>query len=372
MKKLQLFLLLVLACAGLALAQDVSIEATGYGVTKNDALTQAKREALAQGIGQMLTSQTEVENFMVKKDVILTQTMGHVKSYTTLKETQGPDGAWEVRVKAVVSKEGLSKDLAALKILMQTIGNPRVAVLITETNVDGLSASRAETILLDSLKAKGFKLVDANQALRFRESADGVKAIGGDPDAAIKLGSKLNAEVIIVGTVVAHEADVSKIPALANSGMKSANATLSLKAFDVSTRTILSAKSTSQPAANINVAAAGNMAIERAVVNLLSAKGAFLDDLIESWRKAANDGSAFTVNINGVNDFATLKAVKAALTTATANYEQRGFNKPVLELEITRAGKAEDLAEALDGLKVGSQKLHVENIQGNILTVHLK
>ena len=126
------------------------------------------------------------------------------------------------------------------------------------------------------------------------------------------------------------------------------------------------------PAVNVNAATPGNIAIEKSVVALVSAKGAFLDDLIDSWRKVANDGAAFTVNISGVNDFAAVKAVKAALTVAAPNYEQRGFNKPILELEITRTGKAEDLAEALDGLKVGKQKLIVENIQGNILTVELK
>lgn len=361
----------LLMLASVAFAQDVSIEATGYGVNKNDATIAAKREALAQGIGQMLTSQTETENFMVKRDVILTQTMGHVKSFSVLKELQGSDGAWEVRIKAVVSKEGLAKDLAALKILMQTIGNPRVAVLITEANIDGSSANKAETVLLDSLRAKGFKMVDANQALRFRESPDGIKATGGDPDAAIKLGAKLNAEVIIVGSVVAREADVSKIPAMANSGMKSANATLSLKAFNVSTRDILAAKSTNQASVNVNAAAAGNQAIDKSVVYLLGAKGGFFDDLIESWRKNANDGATFNVTIEGVNDFTELKAVKAALILAAPNFEQRNFNQPILELDITRSGKAEDLAEALDGLKVGNQKLHVEGVQGNSLKVKL-
>jgi hypothetical protein len=363
------FLLMILT--GLACAQDVSIEATGYGVTKSDATIAAKREALAQGIGQMLTSQTETENFMIKRDLIITETMGHVKSFSVVKELQGPDGAWEVRIKAVVSKEGLAKDLAALKILMQTIGNPRVAVLITETNIDGSSANKAETILLDSLKAKGFKMVDANQALRFRESPDGVKAIGGDPDAAIKLGAKLNAEVIIVGSVVAREADVSKIPAMANSGMKSANATISLKAFNISTRDILAAKSTSQPSVNVNATAAGNQAIEKSVVYLLGAKGAFFEALIESWRKNANDGGTFNVTIEGVDDFSELKAVKAALVLIAPNFEQRNFNKPTLEIDITRSGKADDLAEALDGLKVGNQKLAVEAVQGNALKVKL-
>ena len=375
MKRIATVLVLLLALAGIALAQDATIEATGYGVNKSDATTQAKREALAQGIGQMLTSQTEVENFMVKKDQIITETMGFVKSFSVVKETQGPDGAWEVRIKAVVSKEGLSKELAALKILMQSIGNPRVAILIQETNIDNGApvANKAETDLLDFLKSRDFKVVDPNQTLRFVESPDGVKAMGGDPDAIAKLGAKLNAEVLIVGNAVAKQADVSGLDAFAKSGMKSASATVSLKAFNVSTRDILAAKSVNAAMPNINIYTAGNNAIDKAIKNMMTEKGGFFDALVESWRKGANDGSAFTVTIEGVSDFGTVKALKAALTGGPApSFEQRSFTKPTLVLEITRTGKAEDLAEALDGLKVGSQKLSVENINGNTLTVKLK
>jgi hypothetical protein len=375
MKRFSLLLLALFALVGVSFAEDIAIQATGYGVTRNDATTAAKREALAQGIGQMLTSSTEVENFMVKRDVILTQTSGHVKSFTVLKETQGPDGAWEVLIKAMVGKEGLAKDLAAIKVLMQTIGNPRVAVLILETNIDNgaPTANKAEMQLLDFLKSKDFRVVDPNQSLRFRESAEGVKALGGDPEAAAKLGSKLNAEVIIVGSAIAKQADVSNLDAFAKSGMKSASATVSLKAFNVSNREILAAKSVNAAMPNINVYTAGGNAIDKAVKNMMNEKGGFFDALMESWRKGANDGSNYTVTIDGVNDFAAAKAVKAAITVVCVSLEQRGFNKPSLELEVTRSGTADDLASALDGLKIGTtQKLSVEGVQGNTVTAKLK
>lgn len=365
-------MVMVFMACGIAWAQDQQWEATGYGVSRSDAVNQAKREALAQGIGQMLTSATETENFMIKRDVILTETMGHVKSFTVLKELQGPDGAWEVRIRALISQAGLSKDLAALKILMQSIGNPRVAVLISETNVDGTHANKVEMVLLDSLKAKGFKMVDANQVLRFRESSDGVKAIAGDPDAAVKLGAKLNAEVVIVGTAVAQLSDVSKIPALANSGMKSASATVSLKAFQVSSREILAAKSTSQPGMHVNANTAGNVALEKTVVQLLGPKGGFFEALVESWRKGVNDGVAYTLVLQGVSDFATVKSVKSALAGAVNQVEQRSYAKPILELELTRAGRAEDLAELLEGLKVQGKSIHIDGLNGTEIRATLK
>ncbi|NLB63888.1 MAG: hypothetical protein GX801_07265 [Fibrobacter sp.] len=152
------FVILCFWAGAFAQSKEIIVESVGFGVSQNDAITQAKREALAKGIGQMLTSQTEVENFMVKRDVILTETMGHVKNFKVLKESQGSDGAWEVHIKASVSEEGLAKDLAALKILMQTLGNPRIAFLVKETvmgNADP-SAQNAEAMLLEFLKPKIF------------------------------------------------------------------------------------------------------------------------------------------------------------------------------------------------------------------------
>lgn len=371
MKKLLWLLLLAI---GLVAAQDLTLEATGYGATLNEALANAKREALAMGIGQSLTSQTEVENFMVKRDYILTQTQGHVKNVQVLKQQQGPDGAWEVKVKATVAKEGLSKDLAALLMLRESVGNPRIAMLVQETilgNADP-TANKTEIVLIDYFKGKTFAVVDPSAALRFRESQDGMKAMAGDPEAAARLGSALGAEVMIVGNTVAKESDVSGIPAMAKSGMKSASAVVSLKAVNVSTRQIMAAKSTDAPAAHINAHTAGNLAVEKAVKKLMEGKGAFFDALVESWRAGANDGSLYQLSIAGVGSFAKVKALKAALQGKVSKLEQRAFVKPSLQLDVTAMGSSEDLCEKLDGLLVDGQKLSVESYEGNAIRLQLK
>jgi hypothetical protein len=367
------FLLLLCALAGV-FAQNLTLEATGYGATLNEATVNAKREALAQGIGQSLMSQTEVENFMVKRDYILTQTMGHVKSAQVLSQKQGPDGAWEVKVRAVVAKDGLSKDLAALMVLKESVGNPRIAMLIKETVLgnDDPTANKAEILLIDFFKGKTFEVVDPSAALRYRESSDGIKAMGGDLEAAAKLGAALNAEVIIVGNVVAKESDVSNIPAMAKSGMKSASAVVSLKAVNVSTRQIMAAKSVDAPAAHINAHTAGNMAVEKSVKKLMEGKGGFFDAIVESWRSSANDGAVFQLNISGVASFAEVKAAKAALQSKVAKLDQRGFAKPELQLDATFLGSVEDLCEKLDGLPIESRKLSVESYQGNVIQLKLK
>jgi len=69
---------------------DIIILTEGYGSSKQDALLKAKREAIEIGIGTVLISQTEIRNFEVKKDIILSRTKGSVKKYDILREEKQP------------------------------------------------------------------------------------------------------------------------------------------------------------------------------------------------------------------------------------------------------------------------------------------
>lgn len=81
---LPLWLLLALIPA-LSFAQgDIAVESEGYGVSPEDALLAAKREALQKGIGTLLISETEIENFALKRDMVLSRTIGAVRSYKIL------------------------------------------------------------------------------------------------------------------------------------------------------------------------------------------------------------------------------------------------------------------------------------------------
>ncbi|NLB63889.1 MAG: hypothetical protein GX801_07270 [Fibrobacter sp.] len=212
-------------------------------------------------------------------------------------------------------------------------------------------------------------MVDPNQALRFRESADGVKAVGGDPQAAAKLGDMLNAEVIVVGSAVAQENDVSSIKGLAGTGVKSASAVVSLKAFNVSTREILAAKSANGAMVNVSPIVAGNKAIEKAIHALLASQGGFFESIVENWRRSAADGQNFVVEVSGVDEFSQIRVLRDIIATKATKVEQRSYQKPLLIFEVTRPGTAEDLAGVLDALQIEGQKLSVEGLNGNIINI---
>ncbi|MCJ7618354.1 MAG: hypothetical protein MUO43_17645 [Desulfobacterales bacterium] len=189
---------------------DIVILAEGYGSSKQDALLKAKREAIKIAISTVLISQTEIRNFEVKKDIILSRTKGSVKKYDILREEKQPDDVFYLKIKAVVSLASIKEDLAALKILLESMDKPRMMVMIEE---DGKSA---ETAILDYLTEKEFELVDASVVAALMQKEDSLikHATEGDPAAAAKIG----AEYVIIGKVTKS---LMKSSLLDESGMKS-------------------------------------------------------------------------------------------------------------------------------------------------------
>jgi hypothetical protein len=367
---MQILLTLILLLSSLY-AQTIVVQGTGYGATEGEALQKAKQDALAKGIGQTLISQTEVENFMVKKDLVLTKTAGNIRKYKTLDKSTGPDGVVSLTIEAEVSEKGLREDLAALFILRESIGNPRIAVLILEEN-QGQTSSAAETELIQGFKDKGFEVVDPNQTLKYKESPEATKALGGDPEAAALLGSYVNAEVIIVGKSYATEADMSHHSAFKNSSMKSASATIQLKAINVSTRRILAASNEQGAMIHPNPETAGINAIKKAVQGLFQKKDHFFDKMTKAWQALANDGSIYSVEINAVHSFKTIKSIKSALQGKVNSMNQRSFNKPKLFLDVKFLGSVEDLCEKLDGINIADKKITVTGYMGNAIKLSIQ
>src|SRR3989339_1416989 len=114
MKKL--FLLLISVLAGLlvfgngAFAEDRTIETEGISqISREDAIRQAQRSAVEQAVGVFINSQTEVENFELKKDKIFSKTQGYIKRFSILKETR-EGNLFKLMVSATVSLDKIKDD----------------------------------------------------------------------------------------------------------------------------------------------------------------------------------------------------------------------------------------------------------------------
>ena len=79
-----------------------NVEGVGYGLTKDAAIEQAKRDAVEVGLGAYISSETIVTATTLT-DNIYSKAQGFVKTFKVISESQGPDGNWEVTITADVT-----------------------------------------------------------------------------------------------------------------------------------------------------------------------------------------------------------------------------------------------------------------------------
>jgi curli biogenesis system outer membrane secretion channel CsgG len=368
-------LLALLLLPLLAFGQDLQVRAKGYGPTKDASSRAARRAALEQGIGQMITSSTVMENFMVKKDEVITRTEGFVKSFQVLSQSQGPDGAWETELIATVNRDGIQDALASMCILVDAIGKPRVAVLVNEKALGETQGegSTSEAQLITYFKDRCFEVVEPTDALRAAKAGELKRASQGDATAAAGIGSELGAEIVVAGNVVAKEGDMSSSSYFQGSGMKQASATVSLRVFDVNTREILASRNGSAPMVDPNPQVAASKAIERAVQKVLG-KDQLSDDLMKTWKHKANDGQLIRIQVHNIPNYLASQTIQEELRTQAVRVSQRKLADGSLWADVQWRGTVDDFCAAVDQMKINKDRntLVVKSAEGNTVELEVK
>ena len=344
---------------------DIIILAEGYGSSKQDALLKAKREAIEIGIGTVLISQTEIRNFEVKKDIILSRTKGSVKKYDILHEEKQPDDVFYLKIKAVVSLASIKEDLAALKILLESMDKPRMMVMIEE---DGKSAENA---ILDYLTEKEFELVDASVVAALMQKEDSLikRATEGDPAVAAKIGAANGAEYVIIGKVTKS---LMKSALLDESGMKSIRANITAKVVNCSNAKIIASKSANSASYHASEDIARAKATQKAAKSLMD-KSLF-EKIISSFQNSINNGITIDVTIKNVDNFKIQKVVKRVIEKLpdAVSVNSRGFGQGELKLSVVYKGNADSFSEEIDGKIARGKKLSVTDIVGSRVVIKLK
>lgn len=179
MKPIRLLLILLVCGMFVRPAAAIEVEATGMaailsgnlGGARNQALQNAQRSAVEQGVGVILESQTRTKNFEIDMDQIFTSAKGVVTDYLVLEENKTADGsAYIVKIRANVSQAKLEDTLSDLGILHKKMGNQRMMVIYHSENPHAVKRTHGATkaalqTLRDSFNNAGFRL--------FNEAATG-------------------------------------------------------------------------------------------------------------------------------------------------------------------------------------------------------
>ncbi len=136
MPRVARFALLILVCvliARLSPAQETrtvtaegvaAIDRGALDTARDAAVKDAQKRAVEQAIGLMIDSQTQVENYQVISDKILSRIKGYITRYTVIGQNQD-SGLLRVRINAEVSMGKLNEDLSAIGVLTGRMHKPR-------------------------------------------------------------------------------------------------------------------------------------------------------------------------------------------------------------------------------------------------------
>ncbi len=266
----------------------------------------------------------------------------------------------KVTIEARVSA-GKLKDDATL--IYNDMNKPRVMVMIPETTPEGtveVKSSLAENEVMAYFRSKGFELVDRRQALGNIE-ADKLRAAAmGDEKAAVALGTRAGAEVIVVGT-----ANMGKAESIRGI-LYASTPTLSVRAINTGNAKIYATASEVGKGQGGTPDQAQKLALQAAAKDV--GKQIFWK-IVDEWNAERMNGTPVEVVVSGVN-FSTLTALERDLNELreVTGVVRREFVAPAATLTVYIIGDANRLAELVDTKNIGT----VTGVSQGKVTFNLK
>ena len=367
MKKYFLVILICFLPIEALLSQAQTAKGIGYGLTKDAAIEQAKRDAVENGLGAYISSETVVTATSLS-DNIYSKAQGFIKKFEIVNEKKDPDGNWEITISAEVTQmlDQVMQDEAALQTLLNSMNRPRIIFLLREENlIDNTPTDFAETKLLSMFYEKGFDVVDRQLVQALKGKPDFEQALEGNVAAAAKIAGMLGAEVIVIGTAKISSGGEFY-------GMTSGQADLNGKIVRVDTGEILAVVPNAHgKKPHISPSTAGVNAVNQAAEKMGED---IISQLIQKWStQQSNFVKVFIVLKNA--DFGSYMMFQSFLSAQTVsgirNAYSKSLNDGVAEYEVEFEGKAMDLAMGLSQTTPDGLNFKVTGMTGNRITAEI-
>jgi len=346
-----------------------------YPTSYDSAVRNAQRTAVEQVAGVYVTSKTEIENFMLKKDLLLSRTQGYVKSFSIIEKDRRQE-IFYVKIRADVSNEKIKDDLLALKIILESLDRPKLMVLIDEVYIasDHTIEESAETEIISLLTQKGFDLVDKNQVQAVKNQEKARLAIAGDIAAASFLASKFEAQYIIVGKSSVENAG----EVYPGAGIFSFQATLQIKIINTQTAALVGSFSKNAVVSHMSPVTGASQASIKASARMVEEYAS--DAIMNHFNDILLHGDSIKVYVNSVNTFKMYSAVKDVFESIAdvSSVKKEGWDREsgILILDVKFKGLSEEIGELVDGKKIENafpaRKLLVDDFSPGKITFDIQ
>lgn len=357
---------------GVAVVQGDSLD-----IARDAAISDAQQRAVEQAIGILIDSQTQVENFQVISDNILSQTKGYIKRYNVVREAR-EDNLLRIAITAEVALGKLSDDLSAIGILLGQMHKPRTMILVAEQNIGqewvawwwgGVHGQQTEmgiidNTLMDKFVEKGFEMIDHEAASQDIKITPAYKVQDISAQQARTLGSQAHAEVVITGKGLA------KLYGNVGGGLKSVQADVSLRAVRTDTGQVLATAMTHAAAVHISEIAAGNDALRKAAAE---AAEQLTTKILAQYSKEVGGTRPINITVTGLNktQFVKFKDVLRNQVRGIKGLNERSFQNGVAKLSVDSKSSCQILSDELSLKDFGTFAVEVVNSSANQLELRV-
>jgi hypothetical protein len=350
------------------------IQQGALDIARDAAIEDAQKRAVEQAVGIFVDSQTQVENYQVISDRILSQVKGYITRYNVTGESQD-SGLLRVRITADVAVSKLNEDLSAIGILMGQMHMPRTMILIAEQNIGRevyawWIATRSETDMsvvehtfMDKFTEKGFEFIDHEVASKEIKVTPAYKVLDITANQARTLGSQADAEVVIIGKAVAKfYGDVG--------GMKSVQADLTAKAVRTDTGQVIAASTTHAAAVHITELTAGTEALKKAANQ---AADDMMGKILAVYQKETGGTRPVSIAISGLSkaEFVKFKDVLRNQVRGIKDLHERGFKGTTAKISVDSKTSAQQLSDELVLKDFGTFSVEVVGSTANSLELRV-
>lgn len=352
---LALVLMLVLAMTGLAVAEPFS--ATGRGTTEEAAITQALNNALDLAVKQVLDEETVKNN----KQKIAQTLKGKTRKLARVLQKGEPEftgAGYEINLTAEINLKALEKEIDALGLMQDTMGNPRIMVLYNPNLPQGatLGSTRADLeaffdnsygAIVEVLADKGFDVIDKASAHQFSVQVAETHEMDLDTNKAALYGLRYQADLVLYYQTVG----IGRQGYWHYSG-GAAKMFLRAQLINPSTSRVIASKDVESGSH------AGTLqeALYRAAKDVgHKVANVMIESIKKSWKREKSGAGTFIVVLDGVAEVDETTAFKDALKAVPGleNIRERESGGGKTTFEIKSGGSADAVKSAVN--KVGKQ-----------------
>jgi Arc/MetJ-type ribon-helix-helix transcriptional regulator len=278
--------------------QDEWLIATGSGKNRSEAVRDALRSVVEQGVGVWVQARSLMVNLEVKEDVVRAVAKGYVRRYEILEEQQEGE-IYRVRLRARVADifQAIDQHFSQAPALYQELGEPRFLVLLNEEALGRPLQDEhpAELAIIDILRKEGVRVVDRSQAEKVRSAGQLQALLSGQKEVAWVVGEESRAEILLVGTAKAE------FFGEVISGVSTCHAHIELKAIWVDDGEVLVARRLEKvAAAEFQLSTAARIALQKAGQRIL--QDGFLALIVKAFALEAAEGRTIALRLKGNYD----------------------------------------------------------------------